>query len=321
MLTALAERLRQSLGIQQKTDIQLAAQILGQRVGQAGAIALGDDCAAIPDGDDYLLLAAEGMWPVLVNAEPWFAGWCAVLVNVSDIYAMGGRPLAVVDTLWSESDAHSKLIWQGMQAASRAFNVPIVGGHTNCHSPYNALSVAILGRAQSLITSFNAQQGDALLLATDFRGQAHPHYPFWDAATQAEPEQLQADLSILPTLAESGLCNAGKDVSMGGIVGTLLMLIEASGCGAVLDLEQVPCPAELDLEKWLVNFPSYGFLLSVRSHHIAAVQALFHQRNLICERIGTVICDRNLILKQQNESVCLWNIAQQPLTGFRRGEE
>lgn len=318
MLAELAERLRQSLGVQHKQDIQLAAHLLGQRVGQAGAIALGDDCAAIPDGDGYLLLAAEGMWPVLVNAEPWFAGWCAVLVNISDIYAMGGRPLAVVDALWSESSSHGKQIWQGMQAASRAFNVPIVGGHTNCHSPYNALSVAILGRAQALITSFNAQPGDTLLLAADFRGQAHPQYPFWDAATAAEPARLQADLSILPTLAASGLCDAGKDISMGGIVGTALMLVEASGCGAVLDLDQIPCPAGLDLETWLLSFPSYGFLLSVRSHHFPAVQQLFQQRQLICERIGTVTCDRMLTLKQHTESVCFWNMAQQPLTGFSR---
>jgi selenophosphate synthetase-related protein len=50
---------------------------------------------------------------------------------------------------------------------------------------------------------------------------------------------LRDDLAILPHLAETGLCKAGKDVSMGGIVGSLLMLLETSKCGAVLDLDAV----------------------------------------------------------------------------------
>jgi selenophosphate synthetase-related protein len=67
----------------------------------AGETRLGDDCAAIQDGDDWLLLAAEGMLPSFVAEDPWFAGYSAVMVNLSDIAAMGGRPLALVDVLWS----------------------------------------------------------------------------------------------------------------------------------------------------------------------------------------------------------------------------
>jgi uncharacterized protein len=177
-------------------------------------VQVGDDCAAIPDGNGYLLLAAEGMLPELVETEPWFAGWSAIMVNISDIYAMGGHPLAIVDVLWSQSTLQTELLWAGMKAAAKAYNVPIVGGHTNCHSPYTALSVAILGRATQLISSFQAQPGDLLLVATDFRGQPHPDYPFWDAATMADPIQLRENLAILPYLAESGLCDAGKDIAV-----------------------------------------------------------------------------------------------------------
>ena len=58
----------------------------------AGNIALGDDCAAIPDpvGGGHLLFAAEGMLPAFVESDPWFAGYSAVMVNLSDIAAMGG---------------------------------------------------------------------------------------------------------------------------------------------------------------------------------------------------------------------------------------
>lgn len=319
MLSELVATLRSALGILHKRDIQTAASQIGRYVPHntsGAAIALGDDCAAIPDGDGYLLLAAEGLWPPLVEAEPWFAGWCAVLVNVSDIYAMGGRPLAVVDALWSQSEAQAEALWQGMMAASKAFNVPIVGGHTNCHSPYAALSVAILGRATHLITSFDAQPGDALVLVTNLNGKPHPKYPFWDAATMASPEVLQRHFNLLPQIAAQGLCKAGKDVSMGGIIGTALMLLETSGCGAVLNIDAIPRPENLTFEQWLLSFPSYGFLLSLPPTNLPTVQRLFEAEGLTCAAIGQVTAEHQLILQAGNESRLFWDFAEDPLTGF-----
>lgn len=317
-LRELAAELRRSLGILHKQDIQTAADRLGTHVRSTTQqpILIGDDCAAIPDGNGYLLLAAEGMWPTLVETDPWFAGWCAVMVNVSDIYAMGGRPIAVVDTIWSQSAASIDPLWQGMVAASQAFNVPIVGGHTSCHSPYTALSVAILGRAQRLITSFSAQPGDVLLHVTDMQGHMHPQYPFWNAATNCERDRLQANLDLLPALAESGLCDTGKDISMGGIVGTTLMLLETSNCGAVLDLGAIAPPPQVDLLPWLLSFPSYGYLLSVRPEAVAQIQPQFHSRGLLCEPVGRMTEGQTLTLKLGEATLCFWDFATEALTGF-----
>ena len=311
MLASLIAHLHQSLGILHKQDIQTAAHYLGSSL-----IALGDDCAAIPDANGYLLLASEGILPAFLEAEPWFAGWCAVMVNVSDIAAMGGRAIAVVDTIWSQSTEITQPIWEGMKAAASAYNVPIVGGHTNCHSPYNALSVAILGRATHLITSFNARSGDILLVVIDFQGEFYHRFPFWNAATTADPVQLQKKLEILPYLSEAGLCDAGKDISMGGIVGTLLMLLETSNCGAVLNLDAIAPPDNIPLEQWLLSFPSYGFLLSVRPEKVASVQACFHEQNLVCSAVGTVEEHHQLVLKLGNESAVFWDISTRSLMGF-----
>ncbi len=318
MLAELVASLRPALGILHKRDIQTAASQLGRYVPQANGepIRLGDDCAAIPDGEGYLLLAAEGMWPPLLEAEPWFAGWCSVLVNVSDIYAMGGRPIAVVDALWTATTDQAHPLWQGMLAASKTFNVPIVGGHTNCHSPYAALSVAILGRATRLITSFDAQPGDALVLVTNLQGRSHPKYPFWDAATMADPADLQRHFELLPTLAEQELCRAGKDVSMGGIIGTTLMLLETSGCGAVVNLDAIPRPPQVPFAKWLLSFPSYGFLLSVPPANVPDLQALFEAERLVCAAIGEVTKGQELTLTLGDESTAFWDLAAEQLMGF-----
>ena len=304
-LPQLALRLKQSLGILQKQDLQVINKMLGGQANQS--IPVGDDCAAIPDGDGYLLFAAEGMWPILVEQDPWFAGWCAVMVNVSDIAAMGGRAIAIVDTIWTENTAQAIPLLKGMQAAAQTYNVPIVGGHTNLHSPYSALGVSILGRAKKIISSFTAQPGDLLLVAIDLAGEMHPNFPFWNAATQSQPNLLQEKFAILPYLSENNLCNAGKDISMGGIIGTLLMLLETSKCGAILNLDNIVFPDGLDLETWLLCFPSYGFLLSVSPNDLDLVEKAFCKSNVFGNVIGEVTDDSQLVLQSNQESYIFWD--------------
>ncbi len=326
-LADLVVSLRSAISVLHKQDIQTAAASLGQYVkGTAGAepIRLGDDCAAIQSGDgdsDYLLLAAEGIWPQLVAQDPWFAGWCGVMVNLSDIAAMGGWAIAIVDALWSRSVENSQPVWAGMQAAAAAYGVPIVGGHTNCHSPYEGLSVAAMGRSQRLITSFDAKPKDALVMVINLAGSYFGDYSFWNAATTAEPTALRQQLALLPKLAESGLCSAGKDISMGGLAGTLLMLCETSGCGAVLDLDRVPRPdavegQKVDWHQWLTSFPSFGFLLSVPPEHFEPVAKLFTPYGLTCEVIGEVSLGSQVFVQQDNQQQLFWDLTE-PLTGFK----
>ncbi|CAE6813695.1 Thiamine-monophosphate kinase [Paraburkholderia domus] len=118
-VAALVERLRASRGFCHKTDIAGVVESLANRLPRgtgdlAQAVAVGDDCAAIADGAGYLLFAIEGLVSDFVDAMPWFAGYSSVMVNVSDIYAMGGRPLAVVDALWSDAPALSRCsrVWR-----------------------------------------------------------------------------------------------------------------------------------------------------------------------------------------------------------------
>src|SRR5579864_721976 len=151
---ALATTLRANKALAAKADIAVATRRLG--LSGASVVPVGDDCAAIPDGDGYLLFAAEGFINEFVAADPWFAGWCGVMVNVSDVAAMGGRPVAIVNAVWAEGDGKAAPLLDGLRAAAETFGVPIVGGHANLQADRSQLSVAILGRAANLLTSFEA---------------------------------------------------------------------------------------------------------------------------------------------------------------------
>eukprot|EP00456_Euglypha_rotunda_P046976 TRINITY_DN37441_c0_g1_i2.p2 TRINITY_DN37441_c0_g1~~TRINITY_DN37441_c0_g1_i2.p2 ORF type:complete len:116 (-),score=28.25 TRINITY_DN37441_c0_g1_i2:10-357(-) len=91
-LYELIDALHDSKGIAHKRDIEPVVNALA--LGAQSTIKVGDDCAAIPNphGGGYTLFAIEGFLPGFVERDPWFAGWCGIMVNLSDIYAMGGRP-------------------------------------------------------------------------------------------------------------------------------------------------------------------------------------------------------------------------------------
>ena len=285
-LRELVDFLGASAAVQEKVSI---AQSYEPAAGLAGRVRVGDDCAAIPDGDGWLLLAAEGMLESFVAADPWFAGYSAVMVNLSDVAAMGGTPLAIVDVIGTSHAALAAEVWAGMAAASRAYGVPIVGGHTSHTRPgASFLTAAVMGRAKRLLTSFDAQPGDDLLMAVDLRGGWRGDNPFWNCSTDAPATRLRQDMGLLPAIAEQGWCRAGKDISNGGIIGTLAMLLECSGVGAEVWLDRLPQPPGVDLQRWLLAFPSYGYLLSVSPENSALVASLFHENGIACASIGRI---------------------------------
>ena len=317
-LSSLATRLRAGRGFAHKRDIAdvlttLSRALPGGTADLAQAVAVGDDCAAIPDpsGEGWLLLAIEGFLDDFVHAMPWFAGYCGVMVNVSDICAMGGRPIAVVDALWSRGAEGANPVLEGLASASSRYGVPIVGGHSNSRCQHGQLAVAILGRAKALLSSFAARPGDCLMMAIDLRGAYEEPHPFWNASTGAPAARLRADIELLPALAEGGLCDAAKDISNAGAIGTALMLLECSKAGAVIDVQAIPRPAGVALERWLQSFPSFGFIFSVRPAHAAAVRAHFETAGIACAAVGEVTADLRVWLRDGEERALLWDLAEE----------
>jgi AIR synthase-related protein len=315
-LSQLVSALGQSRALRAKQDIQPVARLLSRC---AGDIRNGDDAAVLPDRDGYTLIAAEGMLPSFVQAEPWFAGFCAVMTNVSDIAAMGGRPRALVDVFFAtHDDVHTADVLEGLAAGAEKFAVPLVGGHTarSAEAPY--LSAAIVGRAKRLITSFDARPGDVVIACIDLRGEFRGDSLNFDAVSCADAQQVRAQLELLPELAEAELVHAGKDISMAGLVGTLLMLIETSGCAATLDLAAVPAPASALTQplRWLSAFPSFGYLLVAAPAHVAEVIARAQAYGVHAATVAQLHAGTTLDVTYGADTARYWDLARQPLLGF-----
>jgi AIR synthase-related protein len=330
-LADLVAELRASRGFAHKRDIAAVLARLGTpaAAGVPNIVPNGDDCAvlALPGGQGFQLLAIEGLMPDFVQSQPWFAGYSAVMVNLSDIAAMGGRALGVVDALWACSQAQASELLDGMRAAAERYGVPLLGGHSNLRAPQGQLAVAVLGHARRLITSFDAWPGDRLLVAVDLNGAWQGDDPFWNASTGADPAHLRAGLALLPELAESGLCQAGKDISMAGVLGSLLMLLECSGVGARVNLQDLPRPACVPdwadpstiarqaRLRWLNAFPSYGYVLAVRPDAVVPVMARFAAQGIACADVGGIEPGHRLRLRMHGHEATLWDLAAEPFIG------
>jgi putative methanogenesis marker protein 2 len=279
----------------------------------------GEDAAVIDDGEEVLLLAADGIWSRLMEADPEWSGYCAVLVNVHDIAAMGGWPLAMVDVLSVSSPEIAKLVLRGLQKGIEKFNVPIIGGHLHPDTPYSALDVAILGKAKkdSVIYSSTARAGEKVILAVDLDGQVHPTFQInFDSNSFKPPQVVRDQLGTMRELGERKLVRAGKDISNPGALGTLGMLLETSRVGARVDLEALPVPEGMSLSAWLKMYPGMGFVVTARPEDEQEVKRVFGRRGLTAAAIGEVTEERKLVISSGRERTTLFDLARESVTGI-----
>lgn len=216
---------------------------------------VGDDGAPVPGTD--VIAACDAIVSSMVERDPEWAGWCAVLVNVNDLAAMGASPLGLLDALGARDAAHAARVLAGLGRASRAYAVPVLGGHTQLGVPA-ALSVTALGRTAHPVPGGGGRPGHAVRLTADLGGGWRAGYRGrqWDSTSHRRTDELRAMTGAVAAARPA----AAKDVSMAGIAGTLGMLAEASGCRAVLDVAAVPRPPEATVGDWLTCFPGWAML-------------------------------------------------------------
>jgi selenophosphate synthetase-related protein len=305
-LADLAARLRAAPGLTAKADLDLVR-------GLAGA---GDDAAVVDADGRLVVLGAEAIHHDLLTADPFAAGAAAVNTTVADVRAMGGRPLALVDTLVSPDREHAARVLDGLRWAADLLAVPVVGGHLTLGAP-PALAAACTGIVRVPLHAAAARPGDVLLAAFCLEGRLRPGpVPIFTSLRDRAPERLRGDGDALVEVAERGLAHAARDVSMPGIAGSLLQLLELAGCGATLAVDRVPRPPGIDLETWLQAFPSFGFVLAAPPATAEEACAVFAARGLACAACGAFDATGVLRITAAGADATVWDLRAEPLTGL-----
>jgi hypothetical protein len=93
-------------------------------------------------------------------------------------------------------------------------------------------------------------------------------------------------------------------------------MMENSGKGAIIELDSIPKPVEIELSDWLVCFQSFGFVLSVRPERSNEVIALFREKEITAAMIGRVLDEPIITLRNGPGSRVLFDFRRDKITGI-----
>ena len=310
-------------GVSRKSSIDNVISLLDEAYNVSGnvVIDIGDDASAIDIGNNQVILvAADGIWGQIMNVNPYWAGYCSILVNVNDIAAMGGKPLAMVNIMSIKNDEIYGELLRGIKDGCLKFGVPMDGGHLHHDGDCDSLGVAIVGIAQKdkLITSFNAEVGDKVIVAIDLDGKPHEMFSLnWDTTYDKDKKIVQDQITAVQHLAENDYINSGKDISNPGILGTLEMLLETSNKGAHVNLLDIPKNENMDWEDWLKSYPGSGFVFTAKDDKCDFIIDYLSKYSIEANVIGEVTDDNSLYVSYGDEEIELFNQDKNPVFLFK----
>lgn len=225
----------------------------------AGVLGVGDDCALLPVSPGHRLavttdLLVEGVH-FFSDVDPESLGHKSLAVNVSDLAAMGARPLGCVLglSLPTADDAWLERFARGFRALADTVDCPLVGGDTTRSPRGIVISVTAMGEVplHGALLRSAARPGDEIWVSGTL-GAAHMALEILQGRHADHAALLEALRPALerpsPPVAFgaglAGLAHAAIDIS-DGLLQDLGHVLKASGCGAEIDYARLPIHAAL----------------------------------------------------------------------------
>lgn len=233
-----------------------------QNKGAEAIKGIGDDCAVLPQHDGTVTLVStdmlvEGDHFILDDISAWQLGWKSAAVNISDIAAMGGKPvatflaLAIPDRI---DNAWMKEFICGYRDISLRFGCPLLGGDTTSSPAGLSICVTVLGECRKGEERCRdmARDGD-LVCVTGCLGDSAAGLKIILEKKLRDPDAaklIEKHYQPVPRV-EEGLklaANPGVHAMMDisdGIGSDLRHILKASLKGAEIDVSTLPLSDEL----------------------------------------------------------------------------
>jgi selenide,water dikinase len=218
--------------------------------------ATGDDAAVyLLSNGQGLVLTVDFFTPIV--DEPFDWGRIAAANAMSDVYAMGGRPVTALNLVaWPVQELSLDLLAQvleGGAAVAREAGVVIVGGHS-IHDPEPKYGMAITGFVdpEDLVRNSTMKPGDRLFLTKPLGLGIITTAIKRGEATEEQRKLAVETMTALNAKASEAMVEVGvsgaTDVTGFGLLGHLRIALEASGASAVLEAAAIPLlPGTLEL--------------------------------------------------------------------------
>jgi selenide,water dikinase len=206
-----------------------------------------DDAAVVPIGDDLCLVQTVDFFTPIVDSPLWF-GRLAAANALSDIYAMGARPLTAMNLVAWPSDLDFSVLGEVLQGGMekvREAGAELAGGHSiDDKEPKYGLAVTGVARPDEIVYNGGAEPGDKLVLTK--RLGIGVLASGLKAGVIGEADMLPAieEAAVLNAAAAEAMARIGvhacTDVSGFGLAGHLVEMLDASGAAAVVHLHALP---------------------------------------------------------------------------------
>lgn len=248
---------------------------------------IGDDCAVLPlaGGEESLLFTAdlltEGVHFLRAAATAREIGAKSLSVNLSDIAAMGGRPVATLLSLALPADAAGAWaaeFMEGYRAVSERFGVALIGGDTTASTGGITINVTAIGRAPAahIKRRSDARPGDTVFVTGELGASAAGlqdllagRFDTPLAAVHRNPQPQVAEGAWLGARPE---VHAMMDLS-DGLASDLRHILDRSHCGAAIETTLLPVAAGADRRQAACGGEDYQLLLTADA---ASAERLAH---------------------------------------------
>jgi selenide, water dikinase len=207
------------------------------------------------DGDRALVQTTDFFTPIV--DDPFAYGQIAAANALSDVFAMGGRPLTALNIMGMPTDFVSErtiaTILRGGLEKAREVGCAIIGGHTIRNpEPIYGLAVTGMVSPKKILTNARARPGDRLVLTKPLGTGIATTGIKKGLTSRALTRTVIALMSrvnvIGADLAERGLVRAATDITGFGLLGHLTSMCRASGVSAEIFPTDVPAISEEILE-------------------------------------------------------------------------
>ncbi len=314
ILKKIAESIKNNKYITEKKEINPIVEYIDKNSFKNDRIFtdIGEDSATLRNNEKLILVTTDRIRTEFIERFPFGAGFSSILVSVDDIYACGGTPLAASIIISVKDLKTCNELLRGICEGSNKFQVPIIRGHTDIHSKCFELSSTMIGEInkEDYISAGNAQVGDNVILTVDFDGRiGKASKLYYDTTTFKTSEEVLNSRKAMNLVAKKHIANASKDISNGGIFGTLLQMIKYSEVGADVNVNKLTIPPILkenkyDLETYIKMYLTTSYILTATDNNCKELIELFGKHGLHAEIIGKIIEDKNLLkLNNGSESI------------------
>ena len=254
-----------------------------------------DDAAVYKLTDDIAVVLTTDFFTPVVD-DPYDFGRVAAANAISDVYAMGAKPVVALNLMAFPStlgpDVAGEVVRGGADKAWEAGTL-VVGGHTiEDDEPKYGLAVMGVVHPDRIVRNYGAKPGDALYLTktlgTGVMAAAHKIGLVSDEDMAPVVEGMaELNRAAGEAMVEAGV-NAGTDVTGFGLAGHLLEMLDASGVSAKIDYKALPLFPQV--EQLVDDYCRPGRLFQIMDHVEGHLQVRCDDP-VRADNMAAVVCD------------------------------